>query len=974
MTLNLRFIWGRRCGRLAPTVIIAGALLLTAGSAFAQGVQTGIIRGVVHDPQGLAVPQVSVTVTSPALQGVREVLTGKDGTYVLRALPPGEYDIVFVQNGFTPIAVHATVPLGGAVEQNVTLVLAAHRESVDVVAQTPPPAATPTDGETFNYHEVDSLPVVPTLTDIAALSPGLTTITPNAGQVSINGAFGFDTIFMINGVDVDDNLFGYPQDLYIPDAIQEVQTLTSGIPAEYGRFTGGVVNVITRSGGNIFAGSLRLNMNNPAWSTQTPFEAATGTTNPDQLGKDWEGTFGGPILKDRLWFFTAGRLENTATAGAFARTDIATSETDKNRRGEFKLTATVTPSQQVQAGYVNNYTQMVGMPSIPSLSIDPATIATVTLPNAYFFTNYHGVINSHLLAEAQYSQRSWSRQSGGTNTNIVDSPFLALTGMWQYNAPYFDMSDPEGRNNRQLTGSLTAFFNGAGQHELKTGYEWFRSQRTGGNSQSATNYVFHADYATGATGDPIYDASGRLVPIFQPGATFVEDYMPQRGEVLNIDTQSVYAQDHWTIDARLSADLGLRVEHVHSQDSTGVVGIDTQTFMPRLAVAYALKKDGTLMAHATYGHYAGRYNENQIAANSNVGNPNELIQVYTGPAGEGRSFAPGFAPANYMTVAGLFPTANVSLAPGLSTPVTKEFTLSLGGQLTRRGYADVTYVLRRTNNLIEDTITLANGTTEVVEGGVDLGTFTNIVYQNSNLATRRYQGMIFQGNYRLRDNWTMNGNYTLMLHDEGNYEGEAPGQPGLVSVIGNYPQAFDAARSYPMGRLQNFQRSRVRLWSIYDLDLGRHGDVTFAGLWRYDSGEVYSYALSMPLTPTQLALIAAYPDAPSSQTVYFGARGVGQFKGYGLVDASVSYHVPVFRVLAPWVKLDVYNLFNNLQQIAWDTTILPDPNSPKDGLGLPTGYLPAPSYGQANSNADYPSPLPGVVGGRTFLLSAGIRF
>ena len=77
---------------------------------------------------------------------------------------------------------------------------------------------------------------------------------------------------MINGVDVNDNLSATPQNLFIEDAIEETQVLTSGIPAEYGRFTGGVINAITKSGGNMFSGSGRINFLNPSWTTETPFE------------------------------------------------------------------------------------------------------------------------------------------------------------------------------------------------------------------------------------------------------------------------------------------------------------------------------------------------------------------------------------------------------------------------------------------------------------------------------------------------------------------------------------------------------------------------------------------------------------------------------------------------------------------------------------------------------------------------------
>src|SRR5438874_11513077 len=112
---------------------------------------------------------------------------------------------------------------------------------------------------------------------------------------------------MVNGVDINDNLFAQPQNLFIEDAIEETQVLTSGISAEYGRLTGGVINAITRSGGNSFSGSARTNLSNPSWTTETPFEVSRGTTHLAQLSRTYEGTFGGPLVRNRLWFFTSGR-------------------------------------------------------------------------------------------------------------------------------------------------------------------------------------------------------------------------------------------------------------------------------------------------------------------------------------------------------------------------------------------------------------------------------------------------------------------------------------------------------------------------------------------------------------------------------------------------------------------------------------------------------------------------------------------
>src|SRR6185295_19575902 len=100
------------------------------------------------------------------------------------------------------------------------------------------------------------------------------------GAYSIAGAMSFETLYMVNGVNVSENLRGQAFDLYIEDAIQETNIATSGISAEYGRFGGGVVNVITKSGGNTFSGSFRESLNNDKWRTLSPFETERLATTP----------------------------------------------------------------------------------------------------------------------------------------------------------------------------------------------------------------------------------------------------------------------------------------------------------------------------------------------------------------------------------------------------------------------------------------------------------------------------------------------------------------------------------------------------------------------------------------------------------------------------------------------------------------------------------------------------------------------
>src|SRR5262249_44835328 len=136
-----------------------------------------------------------------------------------------------------------------------------------------------------------------------------------------------------------------------------------------------------------------------------------------------------------------------------------------------------------------------------------------------------------------------------------------------------------------------------------------------------------------------------------------------------------------------------------------------------------------------------------------------------------------------------------------------------------------------------------------------------------------------------------------------------------------------------------------------------------SGLWRVDSALSYSLAArNQALTPTQVAVMTAagYPDAAnlaalgpiSGNQVFFGELGSQQFAGFGLLDVSLNYSIPVVRALRPWIKLDIYNVLNNQKLIAWSTTVRQDPSTPADSLGLRTGFVPsnATTFGTATGN------------------------
>ena len=156
----------------------------------------------------------------------------------------------------------------------------------------------------------------------------------------------------------------------------------------------------------------------------------------------------------------------------------------------------------------------------------------------------------------------------------------------------------------------------------------------------------------------------------------------------------------------------------------------------------------------------------------------------------------------------------------------------------------------------------------------------------------------------------------MQLENDGNFEGEAANNPAIPSLIGDYPEIYVAERSFPMGRLDDFQRHKVRVWANYSFDLHQFGRLDVAPLYRYNSPRTFSLvAAAVALTPQQAAFNPGYVRLPSSQPVFFGARGSQEFEDYALFDLGVTYGVPVWQSVRPWVKLEVLNLFNNQQLI-----------------------------------------------------------
>jgi len=990
-------------------------LFLIAASAFAQGVTTATLVGTVKSPDGAGLPGVTVSVKSPALMGERSTVTSGNGDYVLKGLPPGDYTITFSLEGMSAQTRKMNLPLGLETHADVQMKVSAVTEAITVTGAAPTVLESTTVGANIKASTVQQLPVLRTPTAIASLAAAVTDRTPVGGQLSMNGGMAYDNNFLINGVNMQDNIFGNTNNLFIEDAIQETQVLTSGISSEYGHFTGGVLNVITKSGGNDFTASLRDNLTRNGWLALTPWEKGfRGNGLPNAAGLStqaapiphfgkinniYELTAGGPVMKDRLWFFIAARREKSSVANLASIQGFAFNVNTTNRRPEIKLSGAITAGHSIQVDYIDNPVKRDNEIQLGPIDFN-AVGHNSTRPNRGESAYYSGVLTSSLFGEARWSKKTFGfRGVGGTSTVLNDSPIRGSTSYpgtsaGTFNAPYFDATDPEDRNNQQYFAAASYFLSTpkTGSHDLKGGFERFIDTRTGGNSQSATGFSYVSPYkivsATAPINStPVLDSTGHLIPVWIPNSatvplpSLIRAWFATRGAKLDTTTDSLFFNDRWNMNSYFTFNLGARYEKAKSEATGGLVPIDTSNFVPRLGASYDVKGNGKYKVDVTYAQYVGRYNPALAGAETPVGNPALLAGYYVGPAGEGKNFAPGFDPKNYVFYTASVPTANVFVASGMHAPISTEMTFSGGLQLPKNGWMKATFTDRKYSDFIEVFIDnpTASGCTNVTLGGISAGCADNQYYRNSNVPKRHYQAVELQSHYDLTRNWGVEGNITHQLKNDGNYEGEG-GQGIGTSAVGDRPE-MQSPRELTTGRLAQFEENKLRMWSTYNFNLHRFGNLSAGLLYRYDSPLTFSY--SAGVTRSNAAACVGVPNCKSSIErnpgyksaangagsvgLFFGERGAGTFNSTSLFDTSLQYSIPIMSKVTPWVKFDVRNVFNKDTLVTYNTAITADANSPKDDFGYRTGFTKNSTFGRPASNGSYVRP-------REYLVYVGLRY
>jgi hypothetical protein len=940
---------------------------------------------------------VTVTISSPVLQGTRSTVTGEAGAYLFPALPPGEYRAVFSGEGVST-TVDATLRLSQVARADVAL------EAITVDAAAPSVLESATVSTSLPLAMIDRLPLQRNQLATVQFAPGVTANAVSNGQLQISGGPGYDNLVLVNGVVVTENTRGQIRPMYVEDAIQETTVLTGAISAEYGRFTGGVVNTITRSGGNELAASLRDSLSSPRWSAQTP----AGEVRESTLSHVWEGTLGGFVLRDRLWFFTAGRWAKNDTARqtvavpAFANPAspagqaISYAESNDQKRFEGKLTAQAGPSHSLVGSYFTIDTQGTNVRFNNNI-YDEASLTTRDDPESLAALLYQGMFASNVLVEAQYSGRRFSDRTGAFATDLVNGTVLLdrANNNTRFNAPTLcGVCDVERRDNEDWLLRGRAFFDAgrAGTHDVVAGVDRFTESRYANNHQSGSDFSLFVTR--------VQSVNGVLYPVITPtnqngGGTFIRwnPVLVPAGDN-ELRTDSAYVNDTWSLGRRWQFSAGLRWDRNHAVDADGAVSANDQKLAPRLGVQYDLFGDGRQFLSASYAQYASRIADSIASSNQAAGNAASIDFAYRGPAlnanaltmttadviravfdyfnttqgGTDNRAANNLRPNGTRTIPGYATYFDGTLA----SPSVSEMTVGYGVQLGANGYVRADAIARDWRDFYAASVTTETRRTNTPLGiPVDLA-----LLRNSNDVTREYRALQLQAQWSPgRIDSGVHYTYATL---RGKDEGESPTSGAVANIDRSlfYPEFFDYERATPEGYLPGDQRHRVRAWAGYTFDLGP-AVLSASLLHNFDSALPYSIA-----GPINLTRYSGAPANPGYATIpnglyYFSGRGELRADDIHSTDLALrtSFRTGAFEWFAQGDLLNAFNrdgiadpqrLGTTVNTAANSTTLLPfDPRTETPVAG--THYQLASNFGQPLNDLAYQRP-------RTVRVSLGVRF
>jgi hypothetical protein len=830
--------------RIKLLSLLAAAVLLVPSIAIAQIGQTATLTGTVADQSGAVLPGVTVTVTGEALiGGARTAVTDENGVYRFPTLPPGTYTVSAELSGFKPFTQEdVRLQLGQTITVDPKLEVGGFEDRITVAGGAPVVDVKSSAAQKNLTEELmENIPFTSRFGPGAMLvAPG---VNPNNYSAYGSGAESSNA-YLIDGVDVSDPEGGTTWLFANHNWIQEVQVIGLGANAEYGGFTGVASNSLFRSGSNLFRGLFETLYENDAM-TGTNVSAELLDENPNLTPgttdyiTDTTIQIGGPIKRDKVWFFTSFQYYRPQTAPAsfppiipenYSESGIGpTARLEKSPRFLFKPTVKIGEADQL-TGFLETDSYTVDGRNAGANALGDVFATEATLhqdsPEFAWNANFTKVLSSSSVFDVKYSGFWGYYYLSPYNGDDTPGWYDVSEQFYSQNSYYFYNAD---RVRHQANATLTKYASGfAGQHNLKFGAEFERSYVKSELGYPGGMFVF-ADF-----GVPYY-------------AYLWDGYLKD-----NVNTRfSAFAQDSWSVGPRLTINPGLRIDRIngfnkHLDDQV----YSTTSFSPRIGFAWDVAGNSKTVVRAHYGWYFdGAKSTFYDLLDPQIGDLygvyiDEDLNVIDGP---------------YL----IEPGQNRTLDDGIKHPRLRQTIVGLEHELVPGLSVGVTGIFRKNDQFIDDVIQtpLSQYATETLadpgpDDDPDTGDETSnsvtlydqvtdplenqFLITNPEGAFRDYRGVEFTLTKRMSNRWLAQGSW-VVSKIEGNYNN--------TNNYGNSaeydePNLDPRSQPYREGRLTNDNTHIAKFLASYRAPW----DVLMSGAFSFTSGQTFTRTVRVTTT------------------------------------------------------------------------------------------------------------------------------
>ena len=927
----------------ARTLAALVAALLFAGPVAAQE-QRGAIEGIVKDTSGAVLPGVSVEAKAENGSAMTTV-SDEAGMFRFPSVSPGTYTLTANLSGFAPKSQgDVRVGLGQIKKVDFSLSLAGVTESVQVTAETPLVDVRQNTRQTnIRAEQVELLPKGRDFTTLVTQAPGANQ-EAKSGGLSIDGASAGENRYIIDGIETTNIRSGVSGKAVIADFVEEVQVKSSGYTAEFGGATGGVINVITKSGTNDWHGNVLFNVEGSSLSGDSRPTLRQNLSNSDlaefiSYPKD-DSTriepgfaLGGPIMRNRAWFFGAYQPalttnERSVDAQSSGNPNATVASVEQKLQVQYvtgNMTSQLSDSLRGRVAFNNSWSRTEGL--LPALN--GSDVAGVNYGKVSTFPNYSVSANMDWVASPNlfFGIRGGYFKQDQYDTNVTEEPLVRWTTT--SNVGFLDVpaSLQRGTNfnsipsNTKVTRDAltrgyfqadgTVYGNLGGAHQVKFGVQ---ADRVGNNvlSGESRNLVTIRWDLPLATGVPVTRGTYGYYEVRSNGVAPLQGFITE-GDIHTTNI-GLFIQDAWTINNRLTVNAGIRTER--ERVPTYTVGEDIPEFglefgfadklAPRVGFAYDIKGDGKWKAFGSWGVFYDIF-KLELPRGSFGGDKwlsyYYTLDTYDWPNLMASTACPPACPGTLIRgpIDFRHPSfGSDAIDPDLKPMRQQEATAGLEHQLNDVMSLSLRYVHKQVDRAIEDTGALdAEGNEIYVVANPGEG-LTAIAHPGVALpkAIRDYDSVEFAFEKRFASNWYLRSSY-LWSRLYGNYSGLSQSDENgrtspNVGRLWDYPlMMFQDGGTPALGPLATDRPHQFKTQFIYQLPIG-----TSIGLNQY-------IASGLPVSRE----LGIYPTS-NLPVNYLGRNSDGRTPTFSQTDLLLQHEFRFMGSRALQLSLNVLNLFN----------------------------------------------------------------